>query len=62
MGVLEQSVKLLSTELRCGGSPVPIVQSDEVDLICNEVREPGGIPVIIELCSEGVLKFARVKG
>lgn len=62
MGVLEQSVKLLSTELRSGGSAVSIVQSDEVDLTCNEVWKVRGIPVVVELCSEGVLQFMRVKG
>ena len=62
MSVLKQSVKLLSTELRCGGPPVSIVQSDEVDLTCNEVRKAGGIPVVVELCSKGVLQFMRVKG
>jgi hypothetical protein len=62
VGVLKQGVKFLSTELRCGGPPVSIVQSDEVNLTCNIVRKPRGIPVVVELCFEGVLKFTGVKG
>jgi hypothetical protein len=62
MGVLKQGVKLLPTELRCRGSPVSVVQSDEVDLTCDEVWKAGGIPFVVELCSEGVLEFVRVEG
>jgi len=62
MGVLEQGVKLLSTELRCRGSPMSVVQSDEVDLTCDEVWKTGRIPFVVELCSEGVLEFVRVEG
>ena len=62
MCVLEQGMKLLPTELRCRGSPVSVVQSDEVDLACDKVRKVGGIPFVAELCSEGVLEFLRVEG
>jgi len=51
MGILEQGVKLLPTELRCRGSSVSVVQSDEVDLTRDEVWKAGGIPVVVELCS-----------
>jgi len=62
MSVLEQGVKLLSTELRCRRSSVSAVQSDEVDLTCDEIGKAGGIPVVVELCSEGVLEFVRAEG
>lgn len=61
MGVLKQGVKLLSAELRCGGSAMSVVQSDEVDLTCDEVWKVRVIPVIFEFCTEGVLEFMRVK-
>ena len=61
MGVLEQSVKLLPTELRCRGPPMPVVQPDEMDLARDEVRKAGRIPFVAKLCSEGVLKFFGVE-
>ena len=61
MGVLKQGMELLSTELRCRGSPVSIVQSDEVNLTCDKVWEAGRIPFVAKLCSEGVLEFVRVE-
>lgn len=62
MGVLKQGVEFLSAELRCGGSPVSVVQPDEVDLACDEVRKVRRIPVVIELLSEGMLEFVGVEG
>lgn len=61
MGVLEQGVELLPTELRCRGSPMSVVYSDEVDLACDEVRKARGIPLVAELCPEGVYKFVGVE-
>ena len=61
MGVLEQGVKLLPAELRRRGPSVSVVQSDEMDLARDEVWKAGGIPVVAELCSEGVLKLVGVE-
>ena len=62
MGVLEQGMELLSAELRCGGSPMSVVQSDEVNLACDEVWKAGRVPFVVEFCSEGGLEFTRVEG
>jgi hypothetical protein len=62
MGVLKQGVKFLSRELRCGGSPVSVVKSDEVNLACDEFWKARRIPVVVELRPEGVLELVRVEG
>jgi hypothetical protein len=62
MGVLEQGMELLSAKLRSGGSPVSVVQSDKVNLACDEVRKAGMVPFVVEFCSEGALEFMRVEG
>ena len=33
-----------------------------MDLARDEVRKAGGVPFVVELCSEGVLEFVRVEG
>lgn len=39
-----------------------VVQSDEMDLTCDEVWKVGGVPFVVELCPQGVLEFVRVEG
>jgi hypothetical protein len=61
MGVLEQGVKFLPAELGCRGTPMSVVQSDEVNLTRDEVWKARGVPAVFELFSEGVLKFVRIE-